>query len=96
MEKNTTLLGYQISGNTPPRKKKGSSSSSVVWTVIKGVRDQTLLGPLVRMATEGGGNGTDIHTFTVSHTCVLSVTHTHTEVIYHIFESSDNFHLRFF
>jgi glucose dehydrogenase len=64
MEKNAPLLGHQISENTPPRKKKRSSSSSVVWTVIKGVRDKTLLGPLVCRATEGGGNGTDIHTFT--------------------------------
>jgi hypothetical protein len=74
-EKNAPLLGYLISENTPPREKKCSSSSSVVWTVIKRVRDKTLLGPLVRMTTEDGGNGTDIHTFT--HFCTKCYTYTH-------------------
>ena len=75
MEKNAPLLGHQISENTPPRKKNHSSSSSVVWTVIKRVRDKTLLGPLLCRDTEDGGNGADIHTFT--HVCTKCYTYTH-------------------
>jgi hypothetical protein len=63
----TPLLAHQMSENTPPRMKTYSSSSSVVWTVIKRVRDKSLLGPFVRRDTDAAGNGADIHTFT--HVC---------------------------
>ena len=48
------LLTHQYADNTPPKKKMRKRKTSAVWNIVKRLRDEKLLGPVIRKTLTAG------------------------------------------